>query len=276
MNSSDSGWRVVSILECFNREEGELSAYQVSHKTGISLPTTYRIVATLAKSRFLERDNGSGKYRIGPSLYALGSLYLSSTDMFKAAEPVTMLLNDLTKETINIVIRDKGNVIAIMKLESKHAFRYAAHIGTVLPAYASGCGKTLLSDLTNDEIDDLYPSETLPALTKKTISTKSQLKKELEMVKKSNVAYDMEGSFDGVAAVASGIRNAKGQIVAGMSIAVPSYTMNEETLNDFSTLIRLGARLVSYRLGFRDQENPVCHLDEIKSWWEQKKNTKAE
>ena len=78
--------------------------------------------------------------------------------------------------------------------------------------------------MTNDEIDDLYPSETLPALTKKTISTKSQLKKELEMVKKSNVAYDMEGSFDGVAAVASGIRNAKGQIVAGMSIAVPSYT----------------------------------------------------
>jgi len=138
MNSSDSGWRVVSILECFNRGEGELSAYQVSHKTGISLPTTYRIVATLAKSRFLERDNGSGKYRIGPSLYALGSLYLSSTDMFKAAEPVTMLLNDLTKETINIVIRDKGNVIAIMKLESKHAFRYAAHISTLLPAYASG------------------------------------------------------------------------------------------------------------------------------------------
>ena len=78
----------------------------------------------------------------------------------------------------------------------------------------------------NQEILDIeiwfviYPEEELPLVTKKTISTKQELKEELEKI-----------------------------------------------LQD---LIRMGASLVSYRLGYQGISEPVRDLREIRYWWEQK------
>lgn len=62
-------------------------------------------------------------------------------------------LNALTRETINISILDRGNIILIVKEEPKNgAFRLTAHIGSSIRAYGSTMGKVLLSELTEAEL----------------------------------------------------------------------------------------------------------------------------
>jgi len=90
----------MSVLKSFTPSELELSATDISRKVGIPRTTAHRVLANLTEGRMLERELKTGKYTIGPAIYALGSLYLSTTDVLKAADPVTKILNELTGETV--------------------------------------------------------------------------------------------------------------------------------------------------------------------------------
>lgn len=270
-NSIKSLLKAVSVLKSFTPDELELGGAEISRKVGIPKTTAHRMLTSLSEGGLLEQNGKTGKFRIGPALYTLGSLYLSTTDILIAAKPVIETVNDLTKETVNISILDRNNITLIMKEESKHAFRLATHIGSIIHAYASAMGKALLSELTEAEIDSLYPEEKLPPLTNKTISTKTELKRELEQIRKTGIAFDREGSYEGVEAIGSVTRNANGKAAAAMSIAVPVFRMNEANRKRLTTLVRLGVSLISYRLGYQDTQYPVRDIKEIYSWWKQNK-----
>jgi DNA-binding IclR family transcriptional regulator len=130
-------------------------------------------------------------------------------------------------------------------------------------------GKAFLSESTEAELDSLYPEEKLRPVTAKTIATKTELKRRLEEIRKTGVSFGREESYEGVAAVASLIRDASGKPVVGMAIPVPIYKMNEANRERLATLVRLGCSLVSYRLGYQDTVYPVRDIEEIRSWWKQ-------
>lgn len=261
--------RVVSVLRSFSAQEPELGPSDISRKIGIPRATSYRILVNLANDGFLDRNINTGRYVIGPVLYTIGSLYLGTTDLLKAAEPVVKTLNELTDEAVNVGILEKGYVTLTMREESRHAVRLSIHIGSIFPAHASALGKALLSELTDEEIDNMYPSERLQKMTDKTIATKTRLKLGLEQIKKTGVSFDREGAYEGAEGFGSVIRNVSGKAIASISISVPVFRIKRDTRKRLSTLVKLGSSLISYRIGYQDRANPVCTLQEIRSWWEQ-------
>lgn len=261
--------KAALILKSFTLHEPELSAAAISRRVGIPKMTTHRILATLTKAGLLERNSETAKYRIGPELYTLGSLYLHTTDLIIAARPVIKTLNELTSENINLSIFDKGSVVLVMKEEAMYAFRYDRHIGSILPASASAMGKTFLSELTETELDSTYPAEELQPLTEKAIATKAELKLELEQIRRTGISFDREECNEGVVGIGSIIRGVNSRAVAAMSIGLPVFRIRQNTIDRFATLVRLGASLISYRLGYRDAVHPVRDIGEIRSWWEQ-------
>jgi IclR family acetate operon transcriptional repressor len=261
--------KAVSVLKCFTPAEPRLSIAEIAREVGIPKTTARRLVTTLATSGLLEQTERTGKYTVGPVLYALGILYLTTQNLFAAAKPVFKLLNDLTTEVVSMSILDRGNVVFVMREEAKHPIRLSQHIGTTFPAYSSAMGRTLLSELTDAEIDKLYPDEKLRPVTSKTIATKTELKLKLEQIRKTGLAFDSEGSYEGYEGIAALIRDFNGKAAAAMSFSVPVFRMNEPRREQFATLIKMGASLISYRLGYRDTDNPVHDIQEIHSWWEQ-------
>ena len=91
----------------------------------------------------------------------------------------------------------------------------------MLPAYASAMGKAFLSELSEAELESLYPEERLTPRTPKTIATKRELKLDLQQIRKTGVSFNPEGAHVGVEAAGSLIRNASGKAVAALSISVP-------------------------------------------------------
>lgn len=268
-NFSRSVQRTVLVLKSFSPSDLELTPAEISRRVRIPKTTTYRIIATLTKNGLLECNENTGKYRVGPELYFLGSLYLGTTDIVKAAEPVTKELNRLTSEAFNVSIFDNGHVVVVMKEESKSFFRFAVHIGSIIPAYASSMGKALLSDLTDEKIDSLYPDEKLRPVTKKTIVNKKELKKELEQIRKTGVSFSDGGTYDSLFGIASLIRDASGKGVAALSINLPTFKIDLVNKEKLATLVKMGANLISYRLGYQNMVNPVRNIRQIISWWEQ-------
>lgn len=265
--------KASEVLGCFGPDKLELGAVDISSKLKVPLTTVVRILATLTNMRFLERSEKTRKYSIGPMLYYLGSLYLDTTDIFKAAEPVIKTVNSLTSEAVSLGILQEGNVILIMKEESKHAFRLTHHIGTILPAYASAMGKILLSELSEAKVDVLFPDERLRPITEKTVATKSELKREFKEIRRNGTAFNREGGYDGVEGIASAVRDASGTAIAAMSLPVPIFRLDEKRRELFAGLIKRATNLISYRLGYKGDNNPYHNSEDIRSWWEQANST---
>lgn len=270
-NSMRSLVRAISVMQSFTPNELELGGVDIARKVGIPKTTAYRILETLAEGGLLERNEKTGKYAIGPVFYALGRLYLSTTDVLKTAEPVIETLNELTNESVHMGIFVKGDVILVIQEESRHAVRYAPPAGTLIPAYASAIGKVFLSELTEAELDRLYPEERLRPLTKKTVASKTELRERLEQIRKTGVSIEQEGTYEGIEGIASVIHDASGRAVAAMVFPIPTYRMNQSYRERLATLIKLGCSLTSYRLGYQDKVNPIHDIEDIRLWWEQNK-----
>jgi DNA-binding IclR family transcriptional regulator len=209
----------------------------------------------------------TGKYAIGPLLYQMGTLYLDTIDVFKASKPIMETLRDLTREDIVMGMLDRGNVVLIMKEESNLDFRIGRHVGESIPAYASSMGKALLSELTDAELDLLYPEEKLEPVTEKTVTRKAELRSILRDVGKSGAAYDQESGRIGVEGVASVVRDASGKAVASLCISMPIFRANPVRRQQLAKLVTMSASLISSHLGYRDSDKPVPDIREIQSWW---------
>lgn len=270
-NLNRSLLKAIAILKSFSPEESELGATEIARKNNISLTTAHRILSTLTKGGLLQQDKTSAKYSIGCDLYVLGNLYLGTATMLKVSEPVMKVLNDLTGEAISLSILDeKGYVTIVLREETKFPLRIGAHIGVSSPAYATARGKALLSELTDAEIDRLFSRDALKPLTKKTISTKTKLKMELEQVRRSGIAMSEGESIEGADGIASIIREASGKAIGSIAISLPSVRMNRRKRNEYSELIKRAANFICYQMGYQNAFPAIRNIDEIRSWWQKK------
>ncbi len=268
-------FKANSILNQFTVEEPVQSAAVIARKTKMPVSTIRRIMNTLAECGLLDRNEETGKYSIGAAMYILGSLYLHATDIFSAARPVALALNDLTKETISVSVRKGRDIVLVMKEEPAGSFRLTTSVGTVIPAYATAMGKALLSQLSDEELDVLYPEERFEPVTMSTVASKQLLKAQLIEIKRSRVAFSSEESYEGVEAIASPIRDHSGAYVAAMSITVPVFRINGALRERLSRIIKASASLSSWRLGYRGEHVQMRSVDDLRVLWNQDSNGSA-
>lgn len=274
-NTSRSVRRAISILNCFLPNELDLSVGDIYRKTKIPKATIYRILSALTEARLICKNEISGRYAIGPELFLLGNLFLGTLNIVKIAEPVVKSLTELTNEAFHLGILNKGSMVLLMREECNQTVRVALPLGTIRPAYASGMGKALLSELNDEEIDALYPEEKLQPLTRYTIATRKALKSDLKQIRETGVSFDVWGSSEGATGIASMIRDAKGLAVAALGVAVPDSRLDLAKRAIFADIVKMGAKLISYRLGFKNDHNPVQDFKEIRRYWTCKSTNSA-
>jgi DNA-binding IclR family transcriptional regulator len=262
--------KAIAVLKCFTPETPELKTSEVASKIGIHRVTAHRLLETLALANLLYKDSNRGVYTIGPELYALGSIYIENNDIYRSASPVVKKINELTGEVVAINVLDsRGDIMLLMREERQIGFHWGSHVSSTFPAYATAGGKALLSQLSDEEIDRLYPEEKLKQLTANTISNKTQLKRELKEIRKTGLAYTNEEYLDGIESVGSIICDATDRCVASLILAIPKIGESKIHKLQLDKLIKLGANLISYRLGDRNGEPVVKDVNEMLDLWKQ-------
>ena len=267
-SSTRSVARVIAVLSCFSPEQFELSPSEIAKQTRIPIATTYRLLNSLRKGRFLIKRRGSGKYCIGPELYLLGNLFLNTAEPLSAVNPIMKLLNNLTNEVVAAGILEGGYVTVVLREESRHSLRFGVHVGSIFPAHVLSMGKAFLSELSDAEIDELYPQEELKKYTPKTVSTKTKLKRELAEIRKNGIAFNNQQSTEGVESIGVVVHDDTSAAVIALSIGVPTVRMNQTKRELYAQLLIKASNLASYRLGYRNEKEPIKNIEEIRSWWE--------
>lgn len=261
--------RAISVIKIFSADNLEMTCAEIARKLGVSSITAYRILSALKSEGLLEQNPANKKYHIGAELYIKGSLFLRATNLPDTARPVIKEMNNLTEEAVNLSIYDpiEGNVTHILREESKHRLRLAGYVGFTAPAYVLAVGKSFLSELDEAELDRLYPDEDLKKITPKTVATKTELKRELEQIRKTGVAINIEQAWEGEEAYSAVVRDPSRKAIATLGIAVPIIRINSKKRGKLVSFVQLGAGLISYLTGYHDDSIRIRSIDELRNWW---------
>lgn len=227
--------RAVKILRCFEEQE-QLGITEIASKMQMNKSTVFGLVSTLAETGLLERDEKTGRYRLGLELFRLGCRV--NADMQRLVMPTLDALAEELEETVNFVRPEGGDVVYLIKKESPHSMRICTTTGQRLPMYCTAVGKVILAMMPEAEREKIIRSFRYEALTENTITDEAALRKALLKVQWDGYAVDREELEYGLVCVAVPIFNGNRVPVAAISCSGPKARMTEKKIASACTALR--------------------------------------
>jgi DNA-binding IclR family transcriptional regulator len=247
--------RALNILLCFSVQTPELSMTQIAEQVGLHKSTVHRLLATLERKRFVERDPVSGAYRPGIRLLQMAYLTLENNDLQRIAQPYMQELCEMHRETIDLSVLDDTDVLYVEVVESHQRVRLAAAKGERLPAFCTASGKAILAFLPGEKVKSIL-ARGLPRYNKYTQKTPESWLNDLVMAKRDGFSISVQEYEEGINAVAAPIFDAKGRPIASIAIAGPAYRLSAEKMAAIGPNIVATCEKISKELYLTIEPNP--------------------
>lgn len=235
--------RALTLLEAFSPDQPVLTLSEISRRTGFPLTTVHRLAADLTEWGALERDH-SGRYRVGLRLWEVASLAPRGTLLRELAMPVMGDLAQITRENVQLGVREGTEVIFVERIGGQRAVPVRTRVGGRFPLHASGLGLVLLA-FAPPSVQEEVLSRPLERFTERTITSPDELRRVLAEVRRSEVAVsDRQVTMDAVS-VAAPIFERPGIATAALSIVVDAQ---HAQITALSQLIRAAAKSIGRSL----------------------------
>ena len=264
--------RALAILELIERTPGGLRHAEISRHLHIPKSTCSYIVARLESRGYLTRDEETGCFRIGLSTVTLAHGALREVGLRAIAEPALYMLASATGLSAGMGVLDRGRVLVIDRVEGaefvrdavqvadglalrgagrsrKYRLRADRDIGRGLPVHSSALGKVLLAYLPHQQVLGLIAERGLARQTRKTITSKARLLRELEQVRRQGYAT-AEEEMAGIRAIAAPIYSAGSVVTAGVSLNGSPAEAAWADSEDLVERVKAAARQISRRARF--------------------------
>jgi DNA-binding IclR family transcriptional regulator len=218
LTSLSKGLKVLLTL----REATEpLSLTEISRTLGLNKATALRLLVTLEKFRFVEKDRQHKKYRIGSNAFYVGSGFIAEGKQKKIFQVMGSLVRDL-KHTITLSVLDGSSVLFVERVDGTERVKVTVDIGSRVPAYSSAAGKAMLAGLNNQEIRERLKRAKFERVTSHTLTSIERILGSIQKVRDSGFAINDEESTQGLFAIAVPVRSQAGENVAALGAAFPA------------------------------------------------------
>ena len=195
--------KAVGVLHTI--AESPCGLAELCDRTGLPRATAHRLAAGLEVHRLLARD-GDGRWRLGPAVSELAAQ--ASDPLLAASASVLPRLRDISGESVQLYRRDGTWRICIAAVEPPAGLRDTVPVGARLPMTAGSGAKVLLA-----YSDDATRQAVLPAAK---FSDRA-----LTEVRRRGWAQSAAEREPGVASVSAPVRDARGTVIAAISVSGP-------------------------------------------------------
>lgn len=141
----------LDVLRLFDETVTSLRLREICDRTGIPMPTAFRVVATLEEGGFLDRL-ADGQIQPGVAVLTLGSAALRGSSLVQLSEQPLRHLAEETGETVNLGTLLGDQVLYLVRLRNSDLVTANVQVGSTLPAPYTSMGKLLLAYLSPEEL----------------------------------------------------------------------------------------------------------------------------
>jgi DNA-binding IclR family transcriptional regulator len=188
---------------------------------------------------------------LGIACFSLGQAALGQFDIRRVSLPYLQTLNQQTRETVHLTVRHGLSVVYVDKLDSPEPLLIHSRIGASVPLYCTAVGKVLLAYMPAVERDAILSQLELRRITTNTVGNLQELQTQLQTVRRSGYACDLEEHELHIRCAAAPIWDHTGAVNASLSITAPAVRMPVARLRQLAPLIQEAGRGISRDLGYR-------------------------
>ncbi len=211
--------RVFDIIELLSTAQDGLPLTEIGKRLDLHKSTVHRLMAVLRDRGYIDKNESTGRYRLGPQFVELTSLYLNNVEIKTEAEPYLRRLSTLVNRTCFIAVLHGWQVMYIDKYEQRSSLRKYSVIGQRKPAYCTSLGKALLLDHTDAEIEAIFAGVTFEPLTANTVRNAAELNERMKRYRAVGWTTDDEEEEIGIRCIGAPVRDYRGNIIAAISVS---------------------------------------------------------
>jgi DNA-binding IclR family transcriptional regulator len=236
--------RGLTILDILCRSQEGTSITEVAEILGVDKGSASRLMSTLAKYGYAEKDPVTRRYTLGPQIIRLSGSLLSRMPLHESARPFLQELMKQTGECAHLAILVQGKALVIDQVESLATLRVNIQVGQMAPLHCTALGKVLLA-FGNSELPDM-----LNRFTPNTITDPDVLRRHLDTVRQQGYSVDNEEYDSCVCCIAVPIYDCRGHVVGAMGISGPATRLTSDSLPGLTAIVIEVGKALSNRMAF--------------------------
>jgi IclR family pca regulon transcriptional regulator len=252
VNSLELGLR---LLELFNEDTNEITLSEAARRIGVSRSSAFRLMHTLERLGYLDRDEDTKSYRLGARVLNLGFSFLTSKDIAELAQPELQRLRKATHCSTHLAILDNSEIIYVCRFASHQPFSGTVSVGSRLPAHATTMGRAMLAFKPVAYVQEHFDSAGLRRYSEHTPGSIFELRAALDADRALGYVISHSGFEHGIASVAAPIFDASGSVIAAINATMPEGDVKAA---HFDTKIRdaviAAAAKISRLSGYRERK----------------------
>ncbi len=240
--------RAAALLIALGGFAGEAGVTELARRLGLHKSTASRLLATLQRRGLVEQDDETGKYRLGLVVIRLAERAEQTLDLRGIAMSELERLARDTRETVSLAVLDRDACLTVAQVDGPNMVACPDWTGRSTGLHCVAAGKVLLSVFAERDVLRLV-KQGLEARTDRTITRLEPLLEELSRVRRRDYATTFAEWEPGVNGVAVPVRDARGRVVAAVTVWGPAYRIAPARVPDLVACARTTAAAISARLG---------------------------
>jgi DNA-binding IclR family transcriptional regulator len=237
--------RAIAILQCFTPEQPAMSVIEIQKRVGLSRPTLYRLLHTLAARDLIHAEGDPQRFKLAHGVMKLSHVWLNGLEVVAVARPIVEGLRDLTGETAALFRLQHDLGICILECESRHELSISRGVGHSLKIMQGSTGKAMLAFMDLPRQAEFLSG--LPANAART-----RLEESLKAARRNGYATSRGEIFVGAVAVSAPYFDHRGSVVGSVGLYGPEARISDDKVAEYSKLVREAGRKISILLGFQE------------------------
>lgn len=226
----------LDVLEALCDEGDEVRISRLSERLGMNKMSVFRHLATFENRGYVEKEEGSDKYRLGLSAYEIGQKFLSRMGLLRKARPIMDRMVRECDEAVYIAVRRGSDVLFLDMVDTSQQVKIISLVGKRYPVEIPAAGRVLLA--------------CAPA-NAETVVEKPAPAESLAKIRAQGFCLDQDAMGDGIASVAVPLFGTGGKLQGALCFVGPDFRLPQEKIQSelLPHLLDAG-NIISSKLGY--------------------------
>lgn len=240
--------KALSLLDFFEFRHGKIGLSELAKLSGFNKATTQRFLSALQDKGFVEQDDATRAYSLGPAFLRFAELREATVPFRETVQSVLRELSAASGETAHVSMLSGGSLDNIGTVESKQANRVMIEPGERLPLHATASGLVCLAFSTEAQIDAALAGD-LPAIESSTLTDADAIRDVLEGIRKQKICKSADTFETGVTGYATPFFRSDSKISGAVAVAMPSTRVAADKEAQLIEHLRVAARRLTAACG---------------------------
>ncbi len=234
--------KAFKIIEYVSGFPQGIRLVDISKHLSFNKATALRMLSTLEEIGVLNKKEG--RYFLGLKLYELGNkVSHKKVIVDKVHKKLESIVKDLN-ETVNFGVLFENKVLYLDKIESNRSLQINTTIGGKISLHCTALGKSILSILSDEELESLLDCLDLEKKTKNTIDNKKLLLEEIKKTKERGYSVDDEEFEEGLRCVAVPLKFKDINFYGAISVSGPISRFTKSFIPELGEKLRIYAKII--------------------------------